>query len=114
MPLPMLLINEYKLKQKIPKSFGKSHFITLTAENNYAAKSPLVTLGWMLHIYPSPPKNCPFPFDNLHPIKYTHLSTDPTHHSIRIQSPTFPQFTHRTDQQTDKSDGTMRHVSADC
>jgi len=49
-------------------------------------------------------QNCLFPFNDLHPIKYINPSTDPltTPNGIQIQSTVFPQFTYRTDRQTDK------------
>ena len=78
---------------------GRAGSQSLTAENNYATKSP-TGYDWILHIYPRklslslrrslPPSNTPIP-------RSTPFTTP---NGIQIQSAVFPQFTQRTDRQT--------------
>jgi len=52
---------------------------------------------------PNSPQNCPFPFDDKHPIYYTHPSTDPTHHPKRHRDAISRCATiYFPDQQTDR------------
>ena len=80
-------------KQEIPMQFGKSRVATLTAENNYATKSP--------HL---PPK-LPLPFRRSPPPSNTPISRPTpltTPNGIQIQSAILPQYTFRTDRPTDQ------------
>jgi len=75
-------------------------------ENNNATKSPLVTMGCP-HLHSKLPLIHPLP---------TPLFTP---NGIQIQPAVFPQFTHRTDQQTDRWDrrqvcSNTRQRSIDC
>ena len=70
-------------------------------------RSPL----WLQWDAPYLPPKLPLPFDDLHP----HLIHPPldtpltTPNGIQIQSAVFPQFTHRTDRQTNRqTDRQMR------
>jgi len=78
------------------------------------AQSPL----WLQREAPHLPQHCPFLFDNLHP-HLIHSSLDRLHSSPQAASRSKKPFCHSTpskqtdrptDQQTDKSYGTMRHV----
>jgi len=53
---------------------------------------------------PKSPQNCPFPFDDHHPIPRPTPLTTPN--SIRIQSAVLPQYTCRTNRQTDTQSDT--------
>jgi len=85
--------------EKSKSNLGRDSSPPLTAENNYATKSPLVTVGC--------PTFTPITAPSLRrspPHLYTHPSTDPTHHpnGIEIQSAVLPQYTLRTDRETDR------------
>jgi len=68
-----------------------------TLPHNYATK-----LHWLQWDAPNSPIK--LPFDDHHTHQHTHPSTDPTHHpnGIRIQWAVLPQYSFRTDRQTDR------------
>ena len=72
-------INEHEWKSQ--SNLGRAASPPLTAENNYATESPLVTMGCLTFIL----KTVPSPSTTFTPShKYTHPSTDSTHHPKRI------------------------------
>ena len=87
-----------RLSQEGLSNLGRPASPPLTAENNYATKSPLVTMGC-----PYLPSKLPFPLRLSPPPSYTPISRSTpltTPNGIRIQSAVLPQYTFRT--QTDR------------
>jgi len=90
--------------RKFQSNLERAALPPLTAENNYAMKSLLVTKGcptFTPKTAPSPsmidlqPSNTHFPWPTLLTIR----------NGIQIQSAVFPQFTHQTKRQTDELGG---------
>jgi len=82
-PKPLLPLGTHGLPSNTPirwpspltTSNGISILNRLTLSHNYAAKSPLVTMGRYAKNLPA---NCPFPFDNVH-TDLIHQSLDQPH-----------------------------------
>jgi len=70
-----------------------------TLPHNYASRP-----HWLQWDGPSSPPKLPFPFDDNHPIKYIHPSTDPTHQPTRHPDPLsrFATIHFRTDRPTNR------------
>jgi len=83
-----------------PKWFGKSLVATLTAENNYATKSSLFTIGCPTLTPKTASSPSMISTPSITPIPRLTLLT--TTNGIQIQSAVFPQFAHR---QTDRQMG---------
>ena len=79
--------------KKSQSNLGRAVSPPLTAENNYATKSPLVTMGCLTFTPKSPP----------HLIDYTKPSTDPTQRPKRHPDPIsrFATVHRPSDRQTD-------------
>ena len=60
----IILTKNYGINKKLQNNLGTAMLPPLMAENNYATKS-YHWLQWDAHIYL---QNCPFPFNDLHPI----------------------------------------------
>jgi len=92
------------VKKKSQSNLGRAALQLLTAENNYATKSPLITMGCSTFT----PKTASS-LRRSPPYLIPHLSTDPTHptpNSMQIQSAVLPQYTpdRHTDRQFDAWD----------
>jgi len=72
-----------------------NRFTTSPQSNLRRAASQM--LHWLQWDAPNSPQNCPYPSTITTPIKYTHPSTDPTHHPKRHPDP-FSRYT-QTDTQ---------------
>jgi len=75
-------------------------------------KVPLVTMG---RLAPNSTRKLPLPFDDNHFHLIHPSSTDPTHHPKQHRDPIsrLPQYTFRTDRQTDRPTDTHRPIHVD-
>jgi len=111
------------LEQEIKSNLGRAASPALKAENNYATNSPLVSMGCYTYTPKTTPSQALALWLNGPPCKWSGVewttpspSTSPpssntpiprltpltTSNGIQIQSAIFSQFTHRTNQNTER------------